>query len=85
MRHSARDRLNAALAEMTLQGRAPRCARSGAATSEDPAERAYAADHCPGCPLLVPCAETGAEERHTFGVWGGVDRTPRAYARKDST
>ena len=42
--------------------------------SDDPDERAWAAERCIACPAITECREAGQAEG--FGVWGGIDRTP---------
>ena len=75
---TARERLNSALALLLEADRWPRCCADpdGGWLSDDATERAAAAELCRGCPLTDACAEAGAAER--FGVFGGLDRTPKA-------
>ena len=42
--------------------------------SDDPDERAWAAERCIACPAITECREAGQAEG--FGVWGAIDRTP---------
>ena len=44
-------------------------------TSDDPAERAVAAELCAGCPRIEQCRAFAAENREEFAVWGGRDFT----------
>lgn len=46
--------------------------------SEARAMRIEAAQACHGCPVFGPCGNYAAAQGETFGVWGGVDRSPRA-------
>ena len=78
---TARDRLNAELASLLEQGHIVACAVSGLATSEDPDERAQAVRDCRPCPLRPACGDVGREERHKWGVWGGVDVSPGTSPR----
>lgn len=70
--------LTRALVDLATKGQRPRCgdpATHELWVSDQRAERETAAAWCSGCPLLDVCAAAGAAE--VFGVWGGVDRTPR--------
>jgi len=49
--------------------------------SDDPEARKTAATACQWCPVLDACRAAGAGE--TFGVWGGIDRRPRARPGDD--
>ena len=46
-------------------------------------ERAVAA--CSTCPLLGPCGTYAAAAGEAYGIWAGVDRTPRPATRNDDT
>lgn len=68
--------LDAGLLSMADRGQRPVCSTDPDRwLSDDREERETAATDCAGCPLLVPCRASGADE--PFGVWGGVDRAPR--------
>lgn len=46
--------------------------------SDDHEQRAEAANRCRrSCPVIPECATAAASTRERFGVWGGVDRTPK--------
>lgn len=53
-------------------------------TSDDAAEREWAASVCASlpCPILAECGAAAAEARERFGVWAGVDRTATPKARR---
>jgi hypothetical protein len=74
------DRLTRALIDLAAAGLRPHCSDPETHhlwTSEHRGERAEAALLCLGCPALDPCG-TAAEARHErWGVWAGVDRSPR--------
>jgi hypothetical protein len=75
---TAAETMHVALIELTDHEQRPPCAdRSGAWTSEDHTERKWAARHCAGCPIITLCADLAGELKPRFGVWAGVDRTPR--------
>jgi hypothetical protein len=48
--------------------------------SDSAAERRTAADHCQGCPVIVPCVQAANARREKFGG-GGVDPYGSACAR----
>ncbi len=76
MATSPHERLAFALARVLAAGdRPPCCDGSGAWTSDDPEDRAYAAPLCRRCPLVTECAEAAEATAEKFGVWAGVDRT----------
>lgn len=75
---TARDRLNSELSILLDAGHVVACAASGQATSDDATERAQAAQTCIPCPMRGACLELAREEKHKFGVWGGVDFSPSA-------
>jgi hypothetical protein len=80
----ARQALDLALVNLAAAGGRPRCGEPGTRaywTSDDAAERAQAANWCTGCRVLAECGEAADEQRETFGVWAGVDRTPRKRGR----
>lgn len=49
-------------------------------TSDDMATRAYAARACLRCAVVDQCAAFAEANNETFGVWGGIDRTPAALS-----
>lgn len=54
--------------------------------SDDPEERAEAADACRPCPVIELCAEAAhSKPRQQFGVWAAKDytRTPRKERSDD--
>ncbi|EWT06325.1 transcriptional regulator, partial [Intrasporangium chromatireducens Q5-1] len=71
---TARDEFNADLLALLDEGRSVPCAGRDEWTSDEPDERAHAAEECVSCPLLEVCADLATEERHKWGVWGGLDR-----------
>lgn len=72
--------LDVALLDMADEGRRPTCSTDPERwISDDRAERGAAARECAGCPVIEPCAASGADE--PFGIWGGIDRTPRPGRR----
>lgn len=72
-----------ALAQLEDEDRATFCATDPAPfTSEDKDERREAAEACGACPAVAACRRFGDENDEPAHVWGGVDRTPRAYSRK---
>lgn len=60
------------------------CAGRDAAlwTSDDPDERALAAELCTGCPVLSECALAAESTNEEWHVWAGVDRKAAANARR---
>lgn len=52
--------------------------------SDNPHERATAAEACTPCPVLTLCQALADEEHHAFGVWAGTDRTPGPRRRNPS-
>ncbi len=64
--------MNAHLREIHESGR---CSREGSHQlffSEKPSELAQAQSICAGCAVRVKCLEIALENRHEWGVWGGV-------------
>jgi hypothetical protein len=88
---TATTKLNTALLTLARRGDRPRCAdpiTHNLWTSENPDDRAIAAQWCNGCVVLNLCTAVAVEEDHRWGVWAGVDRTrrparPRASRRLD--
>ena len=76
----AHTRLNGALANAVARGQFVPCAGpwdgDSPWLSDDPDERAWAAERCTGCPAISECRQAGQLE--AWGVWGAVDRTTRA-------
>lgn len=71
--------LDRALRQLATAGRYPPCAAPSAGglwLAEDRAVRAVAARLCTSCPVVAECAAAADSREETFGVWGGVDRTP---------
>ena len=52
--------------------------------SESAAERAEAAKLCRGCPVILECGQAATARKERWGVWAGVDRSPRAKRRADA-
>lgn len=76
---TAHDALAEALAAAQRAGGAIPCqspARSSWWLSDDPDERAEAAQLCRPCPVREICRETAKVTREAFGVWGGRDVAP---------
>jgi hypothetical protein len=76
----AHDRLTRALVTLASRGLRTHCSQLEIHSrwlSDSQQEREVAAKLCRSCPVLRECAEVGRYER--FGVFGGVDRTPRPY------
>ncbi|OLT21399.1 hypothetical protein BJF81_02330 [Ornithinimicrobium sp. CNJ-824] len=46
-------------------------------TSDDPRERAEAAEVCAFCPALTACSAAALSSGEDHYVWGGVDLSPR--------
>ncbi|WP_425607102.1 WhiB family transcriptional regulator [Ornithinimicrobium faecis] len=61
------------------------CRGLNAWTSEDAAERAVAARACQGCEVLALCGAAAGSTRERYGVYAGVDRTPRVGAPPKTT
>lgn len=49
-------------------------------TSDDPGQRADAAQACSGCRVRDACWDYADAQGETWGVWGGRDRSPGAAA-----
>lgn len=67
------------------QGQVPCLTGNGSLwLSESPDDRSAAAVRCQDCPVIIQCRAYAASVRPrlTFGVYAGVDHTPRAYLRK---
>jgi len=78
---TAADALDRALVSQAARGWRPACSDPNDRRwlSEHKAERDEAARLCTGCAVLAECAAAADEQRETFGVWGGVDRTRRGH------
>jgi hypothetical protein len=81
----ASDRLTVALLTLASQGLRTNCSEPETHhywLSDWPAERELAVRACHGCPVITECGEaaTANDERH--GVWGGVDRSRPARAKR---
>lgn len=73
-------RMAAVVEELNDRAEVLPCAGSNWPTSDDVAERAFAAENwCPGCPLKEPCRDAGQQEQ--WGIWGGIDRDPKTAKR----
>jgi len=85
---SAAEALSLALLELAARGHATPCQgrRRDRWTSDDAAERAWAASVCVtlDCPVLEVCAAVAVERKESFAVWGGRDRTVTVHKRKAS-
>lgn len=82
---TAHEVLSIALLDLADQGRATPCQsrRRDRWTSDDAAERAWAASVCVtlACPVLEECGAAAAERKEKFGVWGGIDCTTPTHRR----
>ncbi len=81
--------LGRALLELAEQGQAAtpcQGRRRDRWTSDDAAERAWAASVCVtlACEVLLQCRAAADEHDEKHGVWGGVDRTPPPASRRKS-
>ncbi len=76
---TAHETLALTLAQHAEAGRIPPCAGDPELwLSEDEADRTHAATRCArSCPVVPECAAAAAPTRERFGVWAGVDLTPR--------
>lgn len=83
----AHTRLNAALTNAVARGLFVPCAGpwdgDSPWLSDDPDERAWAAERCTGCPVLGECRQAGQLER--WGIWGAVDRSPKSTTSKETS
>jgi len=77
--------LGRALLELAEQGQATPCQgrRRDRWTSDDAAERAWAASVCVtlACEVLLQCRAAADEHDEKHGVWGGVDCTAPSHRR----
>lgn len=73
-----------ALTEALLDTLTP-CRGSDAWTSDDAEDRAVAARACQSCALLDLCGAAADSTRERFGVWAGIDRSPRLGAPPKTT
>src|SRR5688572_15917181 len=72
----------AALVRLAARGLRTHCSDPSAHdywTSEHHEHRELAVRWCSGCPVLEPCCEAAEARGERWGVWAGVDRTPRPY------
>jgi len=83
---TAHEVLSIALLDLADQGRATPCQsrRRDRWTSDDAAERAWAASVCVtlACEVLEECGAAADGEDARFGVWGGRDRTAATTRRR---
>jgi len=82
---AAHDQLARALVALAAQGERPRCGDSATHrlwTSDSPEDRQLAATWCNGCLVLTECGTAAEATGERFGVWGGVDRSPRQQQRR---
>ena len=49
--------------------------------AEDADRRAQAAARCQPCPAIAACALAAESTRERFGVWSGIDRSPKRKAK----
>ena len=75
------DRLVDGLAELAQAGHIAPCVGRPEWTSDDPDDRADAAEGCAWCPMAGPCLAAGAASRSVWGVWGGLDLSDPATRR----
>lgn len=83
---TAQEALTLALVELLERDQRTPCQRVSVRdrwTSEDQADRVYAAAACRMCPVLPQCRAAADEADERFGVWAGTDRT-RTPRRKAS-
>ncbi|HEX8509731.1 MAG TPA: WhiB family transcriptional regulator [Propionibacteriaceae bacterium] len=81
----AQEALTLALVTMASRGQRPRCGDPVTGEmwlSDISEERSTAAGWCAGCPVLVECGQAAAATGEAFGVWGGVDRTPKPQRQR---
>lgn len=81
----AHQRLELAVLQLAAEGRRPRCGDAGAHEvwlSEKADVRELAVQWCAGCPVLQLCDQAADAGDERFGVWAGVDRTPRPRTSK---
>jgi len=83
---TAAEGLSLALLELVEQGRATPCQgrHRDRWTSDDAAEREWAASVCVGlgCEVLDECRAAAAENGEKHYVWGGVDHTATAQHKR---
>lgn len=79
----AHQALALALQQLTTTGARVPCTGDHRFISEDHRQRGTAAELCGACPLSIACHEAGRHEK--FGIWAGIDRTPRAANAKENT
>lgn len=77
----AGERLTRALVDLADAGRFPPCSGGDEWLSDDPADRARAAEWCQPCPIIAACGAAADEAREKFGTWAGRDRTKRSVSR----
>jgi hypothetical protein len=60
------------------RGMFPHCLNAGDYwLSESAADRRIAEQLCRGCPVILECRTAATARKERWGVWGGVDRSPR--------
>lgn len=52
--------------------------------SDELEERQAASSWCSDCPAATDCTTYAETAQEPFGVWGGHDRSPRTYRRKEN-
>jgi hypothetical protein len=78
----AQARLTAALVRLAARGLRTHCSDPELHhywTSEREKERRLAVRWCAGCPVSIECGDAAVAVGERWGVWSGVDRTPRPY------
>lgn len=82
-REIASERLTKALIDLAAAGLRTHCSDPETHhlwLSEYPEERAQAAKLCEGCPVLIECWTASVARDERWGVWAGIDRSPRRSA-----
>jgi len=76
---TATEQLNRALLSLAVQRRRTPCDSTDRHLwlSDNPAERATAAERCTPCPVIGLCGESAEARDEQWGVWGGIDRSNR--------
>jgi Transcription factor WhiB len=77
---AASERLTKALIDLAAQGLRTHCSDPESShlwLSEDRDERARAGRLCAGCPVTMECWAASVARDERWGVWAGIDRSPR--------
>ena len=79
----ASDRFTKALIDLAAAELRTHCSDPDTAhlwLSEYPEDRTQAVRLCEGCPVIMECWSAAVARDERWGVWGGVDRSPRRGA-----